>query len=44
MWVFIFQECEYKNGYSKQHLTIKMFWKVLYSLDLEDKQKFLGKL
>jgi len=32
---------EYKNGYSKDDETIKMFWEVFHEFELDDKKKFL---
>lgn len=32
---------EYKNGYSSDHPTIKLFWEVFHDLSHEQKKKFL---
>jgi len=32
---------QYDNGYTAKHFTIKYFWKVLHSFNLEQKKKFL---
>jgi len=38
----VFQDnCEYKEGYCKNHDTIKHFWEVFRELTEDDKRKFL---
>ncbi|XP_076346603.1 HECT and RLD domain containing E3 ubiquitin ligase 4 isoform X3 [Tachypleus tridentatus] len=40
-WKVLEENTEYKDPYNKDCREIKMFWKVFYSLTLEEKKKFL---
>jgi hypothetical protein len=37
----VFQNAEYKNGYSKDDQTIKLFWQVFHDLSKDEKKRFL---
>jgi len=40
-WIEWQDNAEYKNGYSKDDETIKMFWEVFHEFDINEKKKFL---
>ncbi|KAL0272513.1 UNVERIFIED_CONTAM: hypothetical protein PYX00_005450 [Menopon gallinae] len=40
-WDEFERNAEYKNGYTKNDPTIKLFWKVFHELPLEEKKNFL---
>jgi len=40
-WEELEKNTEYKGEYTRDHITIKMFWDIFHKLDLEDKKKFL---
>jgi len=40
-WIEWQDNAEYKNGYSKDDETIKMFWEVFHEFDIIEKKKFL---
>ena len=40
-WIEWENNAEYKNGYSKDDETIKMFWEVFHEFDIDHKKKFL---
>ena len=40
-WNLLEELCEYKEGYSKDHDTVKNFWEVFRELSDDDKRKFL---
>jgi hypothetical protein len=39
--LFLSQNAEYKNGYSKDDQTIKLFWQVFHDLSKDEKKRFL---
>lgn len=40
-WKVLQKTCQYKEGYSADHQTIKYFWEVFHELSEENKRKFL---
>lgn len=40
-WIEWENNAEYKNGYTKDDETIKMFWEVFHEFDVDHKKKFL---
>lgn len=40
-WYELQEMAEYKNGFSADHHTIKLFWEVFHDLCHEQKKKFL---
>lgn len=40
-WIEWENNAEYKNGYTKDDETIKMFWEVFHDFNIDDKKKFL---
>jgi len=40
-WDVLEKTCQYKEGYSRDHETIKYFWEVFHELSEENKRKFL---
>jgi len=40
-WLELEKNAEYKNGYTRDDLTIKLFWEVFHEFDIDLKTKFL---
>lgn len=40
-WFELEKNAEYKNGYTRDDETIKLFWEVFHEYDVEQKKKFL---
>ncbi|VVC31316.1 Hypothetical protein CINCED_3A018116 [Cinara cedri] len=40
-WFELERNAEYKNGYTKDDETIKLFWEVFHEFDIDQKKKFL---
>lgn len=40
-WEELQRNAKYKNGYTPEDETIKIFWEVFHELPLEEKKKFL---
>lgn len=40
-WYALQENAEYKNGFSSDHPTIRLFWEVFHELSLEQKKNFL---
>ncbi|XP_046455571.1 probable E3 ubiquitin-protein ligase HERC4 isoform X2 [Daphnia pulex] len=40
-WYALQENAEYKNGYSFDHPTIRLFWEVFHEMSLEQKKNFL---
>ena len=40
-WAVLQRDCNYKEGYSADHQTIRYFWDVFHELSEENKRKFL---
>lgn len=40
-WLELENNAEYKNGYTKDDETIKLFWEVFHEFDIDHKKKFL---
>lgn len=40
-WYALQENAEYKNGFSSDHPTIRLFWEVFHDMSLEQKKNFL---